>query len=70
MGKVCLSKGRTERTITWNEKSSMSVVNIEDYIALMKRYGRDKAKSVRSARKYLRSVGLILNREGEIIGKK
>lgn len=70
MEKVCLSKVRTERTITWDEESTMSVVNIEDYIALMKIYGRNKAKSVRSARRYLRSLGLILNRAGEIIGKE
>ena len=63
------SRGKIGRAITWNGESSISVVNIKEYMTLMKAYGRDKAKSVRSARKYLRSLGLVLNREGEIIGK-
>lgn len=61
---------RIKRTITWDGKSTTTTISIEDYIALMKEYGKEKAKSVRSARRYLRSLGLILNRNGEIIGKE
>lgn len=63
------SRGKARRAITWNGESSKCVVDIKEYTDLMKAYGRDKAKSVRTARRYLRSLGLVLNREGEIIGK-
>jgi len=65
MGKV-----KIQRTIVWNESSSASTISIEDYFDLMKKYGQEKAKSVRSARKYLRSLGLVLNRDGEIVRKE
>ena len=65
-----MRKVKIQRTIVWNESSSATSISIEEYFDLMKKYGQEKAKSVRSARKYLRSLGLVLNRNGEIIGKE
>ena len=65
-----MRKVKIQRTIVWNESSSATTISIEEYFDLMKKYGQEKAKSVRSARKYLRSSGLVLNRNGEIIGKE
>lgn len=70
MEKSKTSRIKIQRTITWEGESTATTISIDDYLSLMKEFGKEKAKSVRSARRYLRSLGLILNRNGEIIGKK
>lgn len=58
------------RTIVWEGESSQTTITIDDYIQEMKEYGKQKSRSVRTARRYLRSLGLELNRDGEVIGSK
>lgn len=60
---------RIRRTITWEGESTQTTVSFEEYLSLMKEYGASKSKTVRSSRMYLRSLGLVLDKEGRIIEK-
>jgi len=61
---------KIRRVITWDGKSTKEAVHIEEYISEMRKYGAQKAKTVRSARHYLRSLGLEIDRNGVIMIKK
>lgn len=50
--------------------SSQTTITIDDYIVEMKKYGQQKSRTTRSARSYLRSLGLELSRDGKVIGRK
>lgn len=58
------------RQLTWTGESTESTISYKEMLLMMKKYGAEKAKTVRSSRKYLRSLGLVLNRNGEIIDFK
>lgn len=64
-------KNKFRRILTWkNCNNEDETISIDEYLSEMKKYGNEKSKTRRSARKYLRTLGLILNKNGNIIGKK
>lgn len=63
-------KTRIFRTIVFEGETSKTTITIEDYIREMKSYGQEKSRTTRTARKYLRSLGLELDTNGEVIGRK
>lgn len=54
------------RTISWDGSSSQTTISINEYLSEMKQYGLKKAKTTRSSRKYLRSLGLNIDKKGII----
>lgn len=61
---------KIRRSLTWYGKSTETTVSFSEYISLMKEYGASKAKSVRTSRKYLRSLGLEIDNTGHLIIEK
>lgn len=37
----------------------------EEYLSMMKEYGAKRSRTVRTSRKYLRSLGIVLDRNGK-----
>ena len=60
---------KIQRTITWEENSSATSISFKEYIQKMKQFGEEKAKTTRTSRRYLRSLGLELDRNGFVINK-
>lgn len=58
---------KIKRIVVWDEESSETTVSIEEYISQMREYGVKKAQTVRSARHYLRSLGLQIDKMGRIV---
>ena len=69
MNNIRVKKTRIVRTISWEGETNELQVSIRDYEVLMKEYGEKKAKTIRTSRKYLRSLGLEVNRYGEILSR-
>lgn len=61
---------KVRRYITWEGGSTDTAISIEEYISMMKEYGASKAKSVRTSRRYLRSLGMEIDRRGRVIVEK
>ncbi len=60
---------KVERTLTWDIrlKENPSFIYIEEYMEAIKEYGEKTSKTVRSSRRFLRSVGLNIDNRGNII---
>lgn len=65
-----MAQTKIRRAVVWDAESSETAVSISDYISEMKVYGMKKAKTTRSARHYLRSLGLELDKNGQIVTEK
>lgn len=63
-------KTRIFRTIVLDGESSKTTITMADYVREMKAYGQAKSRTTRTARRYLRSLGLELSDNGEVIGRK
>lgn len=61
---------KIRRIVVVNDENTEETVSIEKYILEMRKYGAKKAKTVRSARHYLRSIGLEIDRKGVILIKE
>lgn len=61
---------KSNRPIIWNGISTENAVSYADYFSQMKAYGAQKARSVRTSRKYLRSLGLQIDHKGMFVTTK
>lgn len=62
-------EGKITRVVSFEDASSKTVVSINDYINAMKAYGQKKSQTVRSSRRYLRSLGMDIKKNGGIVIK-
>ena len=58
---------KVRRSITWEGDSTETTISFEEYISKMKEYGASKAKTVRTSRRYLRSLGMEIDNNGRIL---
>lgn len=58
------------RKISWdNQPSTTYSINIQDYLNIIEKYGKEKSRTVRSSRKFLREIGMI-DLKGNLVRKK
>lgn len=57
----------TRRRITFTNESNENEISWEEYVENMKAYGKEISKTVRSSRKYLRSLGMNIDYKGNIV---
>ena len=62
-----LNKRGHKRLLVFEGDSSDTTISFKDYISLMKEYGSAKARTVRTSRKYLRGLGLNIDKKGNFI---
>lgn len=62
-----ISNKGNKRLLVFDGNSSDSTISFKDYVSLMKQYGSAKARTVRTSRKYLRSLGLNIDKKGNFV---
>lgn len=68
--KYVIMQNNQVREISWSdEPSTRTMINTQDYLKIIENYGKEKARTVRSSRKFLREIGMI-DSKGNFIKKK
>lgn len=60
---------KIQRTISWEGNSTSTTISISDYLLEMRRFGQLQSRTTASSRKYLRSLGMEIDKKGYIVVK-